>query len=55
MPIDIGSDMMRDVGFCVATLISKFRYQKDLPVYFHWIFLVVTVKDFVVESIFLRV
>ena len=55
MPRDVGSDVIRDVGFGDATLVSKFRYQKDLPVYFHWIFLVVTVKDFVVESIFLRV
>ena len=46
MPRYIVSDMIRDVGFCVATLISKFRDQKDLPVYFHWISLVGTVKDF---------
>ena len=46
MPRYVGSDVIRDVGFGVATLISNFRYQKYLPVYFRWIFLVGTVKDF---------
>ena len=30
---------LRDVGFGVPTPIYDFRYQKDLPLYFHWIFL----------------
>ena len=46
MPRYVGSDVIRDVGFGVATLISNFRDQKDLPLYLHWIFLVGTLEDF---------
>ena len=46
MPRDFVSDVIRDIGFGVATLISNFRDQKDRPVYFHWIFLVGTVENF---------
>ena len=38
--------MIRDVGFGVETLISKFRGKKDHPMYFHWIFLVGAVDVF---------
>ena len=46
MPRDFVSDVIRDFGFGVATLISNFRDRRGLPVYFHWILLVGAMQNF---------